>query len=345
MNETTLIQSKNILFSNINNLIQQQQIQQLHQHFIQKQLLKQEFSSSKSYQLISPANSPKSMEFQQSPNNSINRLDQQASPLNRSNSSTMELSIENQNMQLYNTSSSCENSLVISPISTPTSSPINCVSPISTTSSSISIHLPMQSFNNQTTKTTNSTLMPVEYHHQINQFINQNQIKSSKINLINKAIINQNVMLVDGQLPKKRKRKSNEKNVIANKRITKNGKQQQQQYFSEFMSNDKMRLNLDDESSCSSNSMNSDSYTSSSSKLTESKLTNETRVIEKINKKAKQRSAANERERKRMLSINQAFNRLREKVLTDQNTKLSKMDILKLAQVYITKLTTQLNIS
>lgn len=64
---------------------------------------------------------------------------------------------------------------------------------------------------------------------------------------------------------------------------------------------------------------------------------------EKLKQKAKQRTAANERERKRMSNINQAFNRLRSVILTKPETeKLSKMEILKLAQTYINELSEKL---
>lgn len=69
---------------------------------------------------------------------------------------------------------------------------------------------------------------------------------------------------------------------------------------------------------------------------------------EKLNKKAKQRTAANERERKRMSNINQAFNRLRSVIVKDPKDlkegteRLSKMEILKLAQSYIAELNIKL---
>lgn len=282
----TLIQSKNLLFNNLNTMQLQNQLR--HQQLIQQQLLKLQLQqthqpTNNCYQMVSPASSPKAMDIQQpvmSPVNFVSQPMEQTpmqSPLNTSNSSSMELPIVNQSVQCSSVNTSCENSLIISPVSTPNCSPVNCVSPPVVTSSP----LPVQSINPPI-----STLLPSAEHYQtINQFFNQNhENRPNKLNL----------MLPDGQLAKKcNKRKSNLKM--------------------------KSTLKLEN-------------------KYDITQLKNE-----KLKQKAKQRTAANERERKRMSNINQAFNRLRSVILTKPETeKLSKMEILKLAQTYINELSEKL---
>ena len=284
----SLIQSKNLLFNNFNTMQLQNQLR--HQQLIQQQLLKlqlqQNQPNANCYQMVSPASSPKAMEISQpsmSPAESTSQpMDQHTpmhSPLNTSSSSSMELPIVS--VQCSSVNTSCENSLIISPVSTPNCSPVNCMSPPVTNSSPLSvqsIHQPI------------SALLPSAEHYQtINQLFHQNhENRPNKLNL----------MLPDGQLQKKcNKRKPNAKT--------------------------KSTLKLEN-------------------KFDLSQLKNE-----KLNKKAKQRTAANERERKRMSNINQAFNRLRGVILCDAKEperveKLSKMEILKLAQRYIAHLTSKL---
>lgn len=132
--------------------------------------------------------------------------------------------------------------------------------------------------------------------------------------------MNQNgPMVIDLQSLKKRKRKSTAKNTTATKRMIK--------HLPTDL--DKIKLNFDESSSCSSMSMNSENFDSDKFDF-------------KVKQKSRQRKAANERERKRMSNINKAFDKLRAKC-TDKGEKLSKMDILKLAQSVILQLKTKLS--
>lgn len=288
----TLIQSKNLLFNNLNTMqlnTMQLQNQLRHQQLIQQQLFKLQLqqshqSTSNCYQMVSPASSPKAMDIQQPSMSPVNFASQpmeqtpMQSPLNTSNSSSMELPIVNQSVQCSSVNTSCENSLIMSPVSTPNCSPVNCVSPPAVTSSP----LPVQSIN----QPISALLSNADHYQTISQLFNQNENRPNKLNL----------MLPDGQLMKKcAKRKSNPKMKNAIK-----------------LENNKHDI---------------------------TQLKNE-----KLKQKAKQRTAANERERKRMSNINQAFNRLRNVLISREKDteKLSKMDILKLAQQYINELTYKL---
>lgn len=353
-------QSKNILF---NTLIQQQQIQLNQQHLLQQQLLKQQLqqtqqnNSTKSFinqlnqtnqlnqfincRIASTESTFKPMEIQQqlSPNNlkpiivdSLIESPMQNSFLNTSNSS-MDLSINLQSNQQCSpvTTSSCDNSLINSPVSTPTTmsqgSPMNCSSPVSNYSQS-----PVNNQSNNQLQPSNQIIL----NQSINQIINfnqQQQLKSvPKVNLVNK--LNQKVILVDGQLPKNRKRKSTVKNQTSLKRVSNSQVKQISPPGYILAGLDRIRLNFD-ESSCSSNSLNSENG-DLNEKLNQSNQP--TKIADKRNQKKKQRAAANERERKRMSNINKAFEILKEKC-GGTNYKLSKMEILKLAQNCINQLT------
>lgn len=297
----TLIHPKNLLFNNINTVFQQQLHRQqlIQQQLFELQLNQENKKAVNNYQPVSPANSPESEEIQQEMSR-VNYLNNQSlnqqnliqnsfaqSPLSTSNSSTMELPIINQNLNYCSSvSTSSENSLMISPVSTPTSgSPINFSSPVTSSTSS---PLPAQSINQSF-----ATFMPnIEQYQRINQLLYQ-EMKSNKIN---KNQIDQNdlsvVNLVDSQTQKKGKRKTNTKIKPSNK--------------SDF----KMEINP-------------------------------SKVNDKVKQKAKQRNAANERERKRMSNINQAFSKLRIK-LNQHELRLSKIDILRFAARYIIELREQL---